>query len=246
MAIGDAITDTSHTNGILLGTWYWLKPAAKVVKHLVMILEPRAEAETMVAWGVDEQTALIAGITHSRVILHSIGYNRHQSIIACTDDTGRRCKVTAHSVLCRILPNQFGVLMSFLTQEVYARPLVRYTLVHRYYWIEQDREVWAHLIWWECWDNRWQMSACWETHNTNIVRIDIPHLCRIANGTESLLYIAYGNCTVAFWQSIVNHKICDTLFVQPIGCHIALVAVRKHRVSATRHTYDSSARRVLW
>ena len=150
VAISNTVADTSHAHCILLRSGYRLEPVTQIVQQLVVILEPRTEAESMVARRVDIHGAIVAGITHGRVVLYAIGYNRHQTVVAGADDAGRGCEVAAHSVLCRVLPHQLGVFMSLLTQEVDARPLMRYALVHRYDGIEQYREVRTHLIGREC------------------------------------------------------------------------------------------------
>ena len=49
--------------------------------------------------------------------------------------------MTSDGILRGVLLDEFRVLMSFLTEEIDARPLVRYPLVHRDDRIEQDGEV---------------------------------------------------------------------------------------------------------
>ena len=64
-----------------------------------MILEPRAKAETVIARGIDKHRALVAGITHGRIILHTVSYYRHQAIVVGTDYASRRREVAANGIL---------------------------------------------------------------------------------------------------------------------------------------------------
>ena len=89
--------------GAGLGRVDAVEPVAQVGEHLVVILEPGAEAEAVAARGVDVHSALVADVAHGRVILYAIGDGWHQLVVVGHDDTGGRGKVASHSLVGREL-----------------------------------------------------------------------------------------------------------------------------------------------
>ena len=99
VAVGNAVADASHANGIRLRCLTGLQPCTQFVQHLVVILEPGAESEPVVAAGIDEHAALVAGIAHGRIIGDTIGDGRHQPVVVGHDDNCRRGEVALHGIL---------------------------------------------------------------------------------------------------------------------------------------------------
>ena len=123
-AVGDAVADTGYTLGIGLWCLSGLEPVAKVCQQLVVVFEPGAKAEAMVTRGIDIHGTLVASIAHGRIVGQTVGDSRHQTVVAGRDDDGRRRQMALYGILRGILLYQLRVLVTFLAQEVDARPLV--------------------------------------------------------------------------------------------------------------------------
>ena len=135
--------------------------------------------------------------------------------------------------------------MSLFAQEVDARPLVRHAFVHRDNRIEQDGEVGTYFEGRERRNDRSQMAASREAHDTHVAWIDAPHGSRVADCAKTILNVADGLCTVALRQTVVHHEIGNALLVQPVGSHHSLMTVRQDGIATSRHTDNGFARGVL-
>ena len=59
------------------------------------------------------------------------------------------------------------------------------------------------------------MSACRESHDAHIVRIDAPHRGGVTHDTDAILHVAYRQSTVAIGKTVVNNEVGNTLSVEP-------------------------------
>ena len=241
-AVGDAVADAGHADGVGLGRLTRIQPGTEVIQHPVVVFEPRTKAKAVVSRRIDKHSTLVTGIAHGRVILNTIGDRRHQTVVAGHDDAGGRRQVAAYSLVSRELAHKVGVFLSLLAQEVAARPFVRHALVHRDDGIEEDGEVRTYLEGGVCRDDRRQVTSCREAHDAYIVGIDAPDRCGVANDADALLYVADRLGTVALRQPVVHHEVGDAALVHPFGSHDALMAVRQDGISTARYTDNGSAR----
>ena len=153
--------------------------------------------------------------------------------------------MATHGLIGRIRIHKFGVIMSLFAQEVDARPLVRHAFVHRDNRIEQDGEVGTYFEGRERRNDRSQMAASRESHNTHVTRINAPHGSRVTYRSEPVLNVTNGFCAVALRQTVVHHEIGNALLVQPVGSHHSLMTVRQDGIATSRHTDNGFARGVL-
>ena len=241
MSIGDAVTDASHTDGILFGRLQLVEPFAKCGKHLVVIGEPLSEAIAVTSRRIEQQHTVVAGIAHGGVIGQAVGERGYEIVIARHDDAGGWGDMTLHGIVGREVPHDLRVLL-ILAQEIAARPYMRHLLVHRNNGIEENSEVRTHVILGMGGDDRCQVTTGREAHDTHVTGVDAPDGCGVAHDAETLPDIAHRNHTVTFRQTIVHHEIGNTLLVEPVGGHCSLVGVRQNGVTTARDAHNGLAR----
>ena len=245
VSVSDAVAYAGHTDGILSRHRQVVEPGTEVGHQLLVVAEPLAESEPVVARRIYMHGAFVARRAHGPVVFQSVCHKGHQAVIVGRDDECGRGQVAAHRILGGKLAHQLLVLLAFAAQEVAAGVLVRHPFVHRDDGIEQDTEVGPHVELRVSGDDRGQVSPGREAHDAHIARMDAPKRGRVAHRAHGLLHIAHGQRAVPFGQTVVHYKVADAPTVHPFRRLVALVGVGQHGVSAPGHSHNGSSRGVF-
>ena len=222
-----------------------VEPHGEIVQHLIMERPRRAKSESVTTRWIDIQRAVVTLTAHFRIIGHAISHWGHHTVIICCKNDGRWRQVAHYGILIRELFHQFLVFLSLFSQEVHTRALMRLALIHRDYRIKKDGEIRTTVVLTMRRNGRSQMSTSRKAHDTHILRINIPHLCRIPDCTDSLLSVAHRNTPITIWHTIGEHKKSDALIIKVRRPVVPLVLYGQMGIATTRTVHDSTSRGIL-
>ena len=128
--IRNAVSYTSHPEGVALRTGKLVKPVMQIAQHLLMILKLWIRAEPMAATGIDVHRTVIARSAHGRIICHGVGYRRHSFIIVCKKQDCRRSEMPLHMLFIRVFVDKGLVFLSVPAEQIACRASMPRFRVH--------------------------------------------------------------------------------------------------------------------
>ena len=81
--------------------------------------------------------------------------------------------------------------------------------------------------------------------SSDVVRIQIPHICTIAKCLDSLERITHWDVSVTVWHAIFQHSQGDATRIEERSPIMPFVVHGKMRVTTTRTAHNSTSRRIL-
>ena len=112
--------------------------------------------------------------------------------------------------------------------------------VHRNHRIEENLEVGTKCFRRMCSNGRSQMASGRRSHDTNIIRIQIPYVSAVTYHFHGCFGIGDREGAVAFRHPVFENNQCNSLFVEIRRPIIPFVIDRQAGVSPTRTGYHST------
>ena len=229
----NAVADASYTYGIFAGSFEATQPRGQFVLHFTLVEEVFTDSPTMSACGINVENGGNAFLIQSQIIVDSIG--RRNDFIIITINNERTGSFLCHLLLVREFFFQF--FRSIFAQQIVMRAHVGKRFIHRNHRIEENLEIRTKLFRRMCSDCRSQMTSGGRSHDTNIIRIQIPYVSTVAYHFHGDFGIRDRESAVPFRHPVFKNDQCNSLFVE-IWCPVIPFMIdRQAGVSPTRASY---------